>query len=233
MLLADLRQLLAACAPDALPGDYRAAVVEHNVLAKATTANRRETYQRLRQFYALDPSILIFRALRHLWNADETAQPLLALLCVAARDTVVRVTIDFVLDTPEGSVLTPLVAEAVIQEAFPDHYGAKTLKSMGQHILGTWAQAGHLRGVIVKTRAHATATPAATAYALLLGHLWGARGGALFETLWARLLDCSPGEMDALAFAASQRGWINYRRVGPVIEVEFPALLSLLEATHG
>ena len=66
MLLADVRLLLAACAPDAGMADYRAAVVDANVLMKATISNRRETFQRLSQFYALDPSLLVFRALRAL-----------------------------------------------------------------------------------------------------------------------------------------------------------------------
>jgi len=79
MLLADLQLLLSACPPDATLSDYRAAVVDQNVLMKATKANRRETFQRLCQFYALDPDVPLFRVLRALWDADEAGQPLLAL----------------------------------------------------------------------------------------------------------------------------------------------------------
>lgn len=226
MLLADVRLLLAACPPDAAMADYRAAVVDENVLMKATTANRRETFQRLSQFYAMDRTVLLFCSLRALWDADEASQPLLALLCVAARDPVFRATSDLVLLAPPGQVITPLMAEGVVAEAFPDRYGTKTLKSIGQHIVGTWTQAGHLLGKQVKRRAKAHPTPAATAYALLLGYLCGARGLGLFETLWARLLDATPGELDGLAFAASQRGWLAYRRVGNVVQIEFPVLAA-------
>jgi len=233
MLLADMRQLLAACPPDATMADYRAAVVDENVLMKATTTNRRETFQRLCQFYSLDRDVPLFRALRALWDADEAGQPLLALLCIAARDPVFRATADLVLHAPSGHLITPLLAEEAVGAAFPDRYGAKTLKSLGQHIVGTWNQGGHLCGTQVKRRDRATATPAATAYALLLGYLCGARGLMLFETLWARLLDASSAEVDGLAFAASQRGWLTYRRIGDVVQIEFPALIGAAGVTHG
>ncbi len=233
MLLSDLRLLLAACPPDATMADYRAAVVDENVLMKATTTNRRETFQRLCQFYSLDRDVPLFRALRALWDADEAGQPLLALLCVAARDPVFRATADLVLHAPSGHLITPLLAEEAVGAAFPDRYGAKTLKSIGQHIVGTWNQGGHLRGKQVKRRARATATPTSAAYALLLGHLCGARGRTLFETLWARLLDTSPAEADGLAFAAAQRGWLDYRRIGDVVQIEFPALIGTAEVAHG
>ena len=67
---------------------------------------------------------------------------------------------------------------------------------------------------------------AATAYALLLGHLCGVRGSFLFETGWADVLDAAPGQLDCLAVAASQRGWIDYRRLGSVVEIGFSRLLG-------
>jgi hypothetical protein len=233
MLLADLRTLLAACPTDATATDYRAAIVEENALMKATTANRRETFQRLCQFYALDPDVALFRVLRTLWDAEEAGQPLLALLCVAARDPVFRVTADLVLSAPSGEPILPRAVEETVRTAFPDRYGAKTLKSIGQHILGSWQQGGHLAGTMVKRRAKAHATPAATAYALLLGYLRGARGIALFATPWAHILDAAPAELDGLAFAASQRGWLDYRRMGGVAQIDFPTLLGASEVAHG
>jgi hypothetical protein len=233
MLLADVRALLASCPPDATAAEYRAAIVEQNVLMKATMANRRETFQRLRQFYALDRDVLLFRALRTLWDADMEGQPLLALLCVAARDPVFRATAELVLSTPYGESLLTQTVEEVVQGAFPHRYGPKSLKSIGQHILGSWQQGGHLQGKMLKRRGKAHATPAATAYALLLGYLCGARGLSLFESLWARLLDVPPVEMDGLAFATSQRGWLDYRRVGSVVQIDFLALLGTPEVAHG
>jgi len=233
MLLADLRLLFSTCPPDATLADYRAAVVDENILMKSTMGNRRITFWRLCDFYALDPEVLLFRALRVLWDADEAGQPLLALLCVAARDPVFRATTELVLNVPPGVVLLPQAMEAVVQRAFPGRYGPKSLKSIGQHVLGSWQQGGHLAGKMLKRRAKAHATPGATAYALLLGYVCGARGLRLFETLWARLLDTSPAELDALAFAAAQRGWLDYRRIGDVVQIEFPALIGAAGVTHG
>ena len=69
----------------------------------------------------------------------------------------------------------------------------------------------------------------AVVYALFLGYLSGVRGLPLYETLWARLLDAPEHELDTLAFAASQRGWMDYRRMGEVAEFGF----SWLEDIRG
>ncbi len=69
-------------------------------------------------------------------------------------------------------------------EAFPSRYNPTTLANVGRHAASSWQQSGHLRGRQHKTRDQAATTPAATAYALLLGYLCGARGEALLQTLW-------------------------------------------------
>jgi hypothetical protein len=63
------------------------------------------------------------------------------------------------------------------------------------------------------------------AYALLLGYLCGGRGEGLFQTLWVRLLDAPGRTIEDQALAASQRGWIEYRRSGGVTDVGFRYLL--------
>lgn len=101
-MLAELRRLLEACPRDAGPEEYRAAVVEQNVLQKRTQITRQKAIEHLRKFYALDPGVLLFKALRDVWDADAEAQPLLALLCVVARDPLFRVTAPYILDLPRG-----------------------------------------------------------------------------------------------------------------------------------
>ena len=68
------------------------------------------------------------------------------------------------------------------------------------------------------------------AYALLLGHLEGVRGRALFDTLWARVLDQPQSHLVDLAAAASQQGMLELRQAGGVIEVGFRELLRPFEA---
>ena len=65
-------------------------------------------------------------------------------------------------------------------------------------------------------------TPAAAVFALLLGYLKGVRGEFLFETEYAKLLDCPKDRIIELAETAARRGWIVFKKVGDVIEVLFP-----------
>ncbi len=225
MMLAELRILLAACPPNAGPEEYRSAIVNDNVLLKTTVTTRRDSYKRLRQLYALDRSIVLFSALRDLWDTDPDAQPLLALLCAVARDTLLRATADVVLALPTGSPLTAQSLIPALREQFGERYNATTLLATAQHAASSWQQSGHLSGKLNKTRSQADSRPASLSYALLLGHLCGVRGEGLFGTFWSRLLDAPVHLLHEHAAAASQRGWIDYRRSGHVTEVRFSYLL--------
>lgn len=226
IMLPELRLLLAACPPPATPADYRAAVVEENALLKPTIDARRTTFRYLRDRYALDRRIVLFRALRELWDEEARAQPLLAMFCASARDPLLRATADVVIDAPRGSAVTAaLLAEAIVTSQ-PGRYNAETLITTGQRAGASWVQSGHLVAAGGrKVRACADSWPTAVAYALLLGHLCGARGDGLFGTLWARLLDAPAHEIRDQAAVASQHGWIDYRHAGAVTEVGFGFLL--------
>lgn len=226
IMLSELRTLLAACAPSSSRSAYRAAVVDDNVLLRATATTRRRTFVVLGQLYGLDPRVLLFRALREVWEADVEAQPLLAALCALARDPTFRATAEAVLDTPEGAPVTPQQLADSVRRAFPDRFSAHSLKVIGQNAASSWQQAGHLHGRLTKVRARATCRPPAVAYALLLSHLTGARGDGLFETFWSRALDAPPHELRGQAAVASQQGWLEYRHSGGVTEVTFRHLLD-------
>lgn len=226
MMLQDMRLLFAASAPDTEYAGLRRLVVEENVLLKATVSNREDVFGWLSSLYGLQQELLLYRALRVLWQAGEQEQALLALLCALARDTVLRATAQTVLEQPEGVVVAPDTLAAAIETVFPERYGPKTKLSMSQNTAASWAQVGHLVGKTPKVRKRVTPGPASIALALLLGHLCGARGRSLFETGWARVLDTSPGGLDSLAFAASQRGWIDFRSMGDVVEIGFTHLLG-------
>ena len=73
------------------------------------------------------------------------------------------------------------------------------------------------------------ATAGSVSYALFLGYLVWVRGEALFTTEYARLLDCSTARSVELAEEASRRGWIVFKRIGKVMEVQFPNLLNAKE----
>ncbi len=225
IMLADLRSILAACDPLAKVEAYRSAVVDENVLLKPTLTTRKRSYWRLRELYRFDTHVLLFQALRDLWDDDNTAQPLLAVLCATATDPILRSTAATILSTAVGIEVTPHMLAEAVQAAFPDRYNATSLASIGRNVASSWQQSGHLQGKLHKVRAQAESRPAAVAYALLFGYLCGARGEALFHTLWAQLLDAPVHVLREQAFAASQRGWLEYRYAGDVTDISFRYLL--------
>ena len=225
IMLEELRTLLAACPPHSTRSDYRLAVVDNNVLLRKTATTRRKTFVVLGQLYALDPAVLLFRALRELWDADSSAQPLLATLCALARDPTFRATAAPVLDTPHDAQVEYQQLSDAARRVFADRFSAHSLRSIGKNAASSWQQVGHLRGRLRKTRQRAVCRPTAVAYALLLGYVCGERGDGLFETFWCRVLDASAGELRAQAVAASQQGWLEYRHAGGVTDVTFSHLL--------
>jgi hypothetical protein len=206
--------------------DYIRAVAEENILGKRSGQTRQLTLRYLKRLYALDPSVTVFRALRYYWARDEDGHPLLSFICAYGRDAVLRLSAPLILNIKEGRLVGREDIEGFLDDHEPGRFSSATLGSTARNIRSSWTQSGHLVGTVKKRRIRANATPGATAYALLLGYLQGARGENLFESEYARLLDCPPGRIGELATEASQRGWMIYKQVGRVIEVAFPNLLT-------
>ena len=200
--------------------------MDDNVLGKRTLATRRESYERLGWLYALDPAVVVFRALRFFWQRDQEGQPVLALLCASARDPLLRMTANTVLKTPIEEILSNSAMEEAITLGAPGRFNEATQVKIARNAAASWMHAGYLRGHRKKVRVRPTITPATMAYALVLGYLAGASGQMLLTTFWARLLDTPKDKMTSLAAEASARGWIAYRQSGQVIEVRFPSLLT-------
>lgn len=224
ILLQELRGLLGAVPSGADPAVYRDAVIELNVLGKKTLSSRQRTHRYLRELYALDPRILLFRALRDLWDVDIEAQPSLAILCALARDPSLLATSAAVLPEAPGTRVAASDLQQALMNRYQGNYSVAVANKVGRNAASSWTQSGHLVGHIGKTRAQATCRPPAVAYALLLGHLDGAVGEGLFNTFWARVLDAPLGVLHEQAFTASQRGWIAFRHGGGVTDVGFSLL---------
>ena len=225
MMLEDLRAVLSACPECSNRRQYQAAIVDDNVLAKPTLRSARMSFDRLRELYAFDPALRIFRALVDIWPSERGAQPLVALLCATARDPILRAITPFLLAHPTGATITPLAIAQEAEQRFPGKFQSKSLQRLGRNAASSWTQAGLLQGRQKKARVRAEAHPVAVAYALLLGDLCGRRGQALFTTLWARMLDAPPHELRRHAEKASREGWIDYRAAGDVVEVTFSHLM--------
>jgi hypothetical protein len=219
IMLTELTAVLAAIPGEASRGDYAAAIVSGNCLAKTTSATRRLTNQRLGELYALDAASAIFRVLRRLWVRDEPGRPLLALLAALARDPLLRVTAQLVVSLPTGSELPRASIRAALHDVVGERFNDAVLDKVVRNAASSWAQAGHLQGRTFKVRRRVQATPGAVAFALYLGHLAGFRSEELLTSGWSAALDCSPTSARSLALEAKRMGLIDLRGAGDVFEV--------------
>ena len=220
IMLAELGELFAAVPPGGTRADYAAAIVDENTLGKATAATRRLTHQRLRELYALDPRVPIFRILRRLWPIDAPGRPRLALLCALARDPLLRATAQAVLALPPGAELVRTsLLDAIRCEVGPRLNDA-VLDKAARNSASSWAQSGHLAGRVRKMRRRVEPTPGTAALALWLGAVDGLAGRALLDTRWTRALDRSGPALWPAAAHARRLGLIHARAGGDVVEID-------------
>ncbi len=235
IMVPSLRQLLSLVPADAPPAAYRFAVMSENVLAKDTASGREWAFRQLRRFYALNRDSLLFRALRDLWDHDPQGQPLFAVLCAMARDSVLRASAAVILDAEPGAVVGATDFDGAIEAAFPGAYKENTRRTTAQKIASSWTQSGHLHAERPsrKVRVRVQPAPAVVAYALLLGHMQGVRGHGLFSTCWTQILDQTKSHLFDLAATASQQGLLEFRNAGGVVEVTFHHLLRPFGGDQG
>lgn len=226
IMLDELSHLLDAVPADAVRNDYAHAVMALNCLGKRTAATRALSLQRLTELYALDPRVILFRVLRDLWVRNETSRSLLALLLALARDPLLRASASAVLRTPYGNEFARQSMKDALSDAVGDRLNEATLDKVVRNASSSWTQAGHFRGRGRKTRRRVEATPAATAFALLLGFALGRRGRTLFETPWTGVLDTSPDDLIDAAVDAKRLGLLDLKQSGSIIDVSFPMLFT-------
>jgi len=229
MMLGELGRLLADVPSGAPREAYATAIIEENVLDKATEASRRLTRQRLSELYGLDPGLPIFRALRRVWERDEPGRPLIALLGALARDPLLRATAQTVLALPEGSELPRSSLLDALRRAVGERLNESTLDKVARNTSSTWSQSGHLEGRVRKLRRRVTPTPGSLGLALWLGSLEGLAGAQLLDTSWTRVLDRGPRELEPLALRAKQLGLISASIGGGTTEID----VSGLDAASG
>ena len=226
MMLDDLRLLLAHTPPGATREDYARAVVDDNLLGKATRKTRELTFKYLVTLYGLNPDNPIFRALLRLWPVNEAAQPVLALSVALARDPLLRGAQNIFLSLPVGAKVQREHVEANLGTAHAERFSAASLKSLAQNIAGTWTAAGLLQGRAIKVRQYLQPYPESVAMLLFLGYLEGRTGQRLFTSDWMNLFSGSSGELEAMASSASHRGLLVFMNAGGVKEVRFPGYLT-------
>lgn len=230
MMLAELRLLFQHRPDDAATSEeLAAAVLQDNCLGKRSAQTRELTLRHLRSLYGLDPAIPVYRTLRYFWQRDPGGQPLLACLVAFVRDPVLRLSAPYILRCPQGESFDRTGLEQFLDAQSKGRFSKATLQSTAQNLAATWTHAGHLRGRVRKIRDSAVATPGSVSLALLLGYISGLRGQTLFESDYAKLLDCPLDCQYDLAQSASRAGWIVFKHSGSVVEVLFPSLLTAHE----
>lgn len=222
----ELRLVLAHCRPTATRDDYLAAIHDDNCLGKRTASTRRISSQRLSELYTLDPEVPLFRVMRRCWYADREGQAVLAMLIALARDPLLRVSAVPVLRMQPGEELARQQLTEAISRAVGTRLSDGTIDKVVRNTASSWTQSGHLKGRGRKTRQLVVPSPVTAAYALLVGYLAGARGEALFESLWARVLDVSASALANLAVDARRLGFLDMTQAGGVIDLSFSRLLA-------
>ena len=224
MMLAELGAVLAIMPQGSGAADYRAAILQQNVLGKTTDSTRQKSLRHLRELYALDEATPIFAVLRKLYAMDAGSLPLLAVQVAWARDPLFRATTEPLMDASEGErVETASLAQA-LESAFPNQYSELSRNKIARNAASSWTQSRHLAGRAKKTRRRIKPTAVAVTMALFLGDIAGCHGAAVFSNPWCRLLDLNPERARAMGFEAHRAGLLNLRAVGEVVEVSFPLL---------
>lgn len=211
---------------DATEDLYQAAIVDENCTRKKSANTRKYTYSYLKSLYVLDPEVFLFKAFLYFWERDVVGRPILAFLLAYSRDSLLRKISSFIYTVEEFHTPSKEKLEDYIESAFPDRFSPVMKASLGRNLLSAWTQAGFIEGRVKKKRTKAIATPGSVAYALLLSYITGNRGQNLFNTDFLKFVDCSTDKAIELAEEASLKGWLVFKKVGNVIEVLFPNLIS-------
>jgi hypothetical protein len=226
MMLDELSTLLLVSDPAATRADYVMALVDDNCLGKHTLSTRRLSLQRMTELYALDAGVPLFRLMRQFWYADEKARSLLSLMVSIARDPLLRATCPVVLSMSAGEEIARQRFTDAIRDAVDCRLNDATLDKVVRNAASSWTQSGHFDGRSRKKRQMVEPTPVAVAFALVLGYMLGLRGHALFESLFARLLDRDENALTFLAMDAKRLGLLDIKSGGGMTVVAFDAILT-------
>jgi hypothetical protein len=230
MMLAELVELLRAVPRDSERTAYEVAVLEDNVLGKATASNRRLSLQRLTELYGIDPRVPVFLVLRRLWDLDAPGRPLIALLVALARDPLLRATADYVLSLREGAEVSTVEFLASIRDHVETRLNDAILDKVRRNVGATWTHSGHLSGRVRKVRRPVAASIGPVAMALWLGSLEGKVGDELLTSFWMQVLDAPRHRVLDLTLRLKPLGLVNASVGGGVVHIDPAPVLPVATA---
>lgn len=198
--------------------DFRARVLDENVLGKATASGRESVFRNLSSLYGLSTVPPLTKAFLRLTKVDGQGPQLLALLVALSRDPLLRDSARPVVEVPVGtSVQWPTFA-GTFNARHPGRFSEKMVRSLSQNCASTWTQTGHLEGKGKRRRRVHTSAPAA-AFAALIATICGFSGPAMLSSAWFRVLDLSPDNALDVLRSAEAQGLARVRAAGDVIEI--------------
>lgn len=229
MMLAELTEVLGAVPEGSSREAFSRAIIQDNLLGKATASTRKLTDQRLSELYALDPTVPLFRVLDRLWRLDASARPQVALLCAVARDPLLRSTAPVIMAMTPGEELSRTRVLEGLRASVDGRLNDAVCQKVARNVESTWKQSGHLTGRVRKVRQRVSPTPVSAAMAIWLASQSGYTDRQRLDSPWSRLLDQEEYQMRKLAAAADQANLIRFQSAGTIIELN-PAKLDPLRA---
>ena len=226
----DLSKLMHYGGTQASYNVYHDAVVIENLLSKPSQKSRRLAWRHLAGLYSLSSDHCLFRVFRDFYFFDQQAQPLLTFQLAYARDPVLRACMPFLSRLSLNQQISRADTEELLKTLYPQRFTPASLKSCAQNINGTWTQSGFLQGKVRKTRVQPVVSWVNAAYALFMASLQGHQARMMLTSQWVRILGLPEEEILQLASRAAQKGLMDYRRTGDVMEFRFPD--SLTEQEH-
>lgn len=223
LMSADLETLLNYVTEKTATSEiFKKAIVEENCLSKESLKNSRITYSNLRHLYTLDANYPIWSALRFLYDKEPESLSLLAVLCAFGRDELLRAYPPFLFSKEYGVTIPRPETEEFFDNKYPGRFSPAMLKSLAQNINGSYTLTGHLKGRNKKIRSKPEVTTTSVIYAIYLGYLQDVRGISLLTTDFVKLLEINKYDVIEHLQIASQRGWVDLKHIGDVLEVNFP-----------
>lgn len=224
----ELERLLASVPPQGDALAYRKAVLEDNVLHKASASNRYKTYRFLLRLYALDPAMCLFREFRRLAPFARADARFLAGTLALAREPLLRQCLDMVLAVPVGESISRRQFEDWIRHQAPGRFSDSMYVGFSRNFYGSFYQLGYLGESFGKARSRIRPKVgiASAAYAAFLDWLCGMNGIALMQGTYSRALDLGTDEHIALLKAAGRQGLLKAAYSGGVLDLGFPCFLK-------
>ena len=175
---------------------------------KADRRDAKDFSQRLSELYALDPKVpavpshatMLVRRPRWASSPRVAAGPRTRPATKSRAPPVLRMR--------PGEELARQQMTDALNRAVGNRLSESTLDKVVRNAASSWTQSGHLKGRGRKVRQSVTPTARSTAYALLLGYFTGTRGAALFESLWAQVLDAQPANWRTSPWTPG--GWVSW-----------------------